>query len=231
MEVNLPAGADKAAAVEAMFDRIAPRYDLLNRLLTLRLDQSWRRLAIRKLGIVRSDVVVDLGCGTGDVCELAARRGARVIGVDFSAGMLAGARRRGIPATLLRADAGHLPLADGSATVVTSAFALRNFTALAPVFAEAARILRPGGRLGILEVDVPGNRLLNAGHALYFRRVVPLLGALFSDRTAYAYLPASTAYLPAETELFAMLEAAGFTELSRRPLSGGVAQFVTGVRA
>jgi demethylmenaquinone methyltransferase/2-methoxy-6-polyprenyl-1,4-benzoquinol methylase len=227
---GLPSHADKAAVVEAMFDRIAPRYDLLNRLLTLRLDQRWRRALIRQTGIGPRDVVVDLGCGTGDLCTLAARAGARVIGVDFAAGMLAAARRRGVHTPLVRADAAWLPLSPASASVVTSAFALRNFVSIAPVLAEAARILRPGGRLALLEVDRPVGAVARWGHELYFRRIVPLIGAVLSDAAAYAYLPRSTAYLPPAPQLLELIAAAGFCDIVRRPLSAGVAQLIVARR-
>lgn len=229
--MTLPAPEDKAALVEAMFDRIAPHYDRMNRLLTLRLDQRWRRLAVRRLAITAEDVVVDLGCGTGDLCELARAAGARVVGIDVAARMLAAARARDVADGLVRADAGRLPVRDAAATVVTSAFALRNFTAIEPVLAEAARVLQPGGRLALLEVDEPRHPLLRWGHALYFRRAVPLLGALLADRTAYAYLPRSTVYLPPPHALVTMLHAAGFRSIRKLRLSGGIAQLLLAVRA
>jgi demethylmenaquinone methyltransferase/2-methoxy-6-polyprenyl-1,4-benzoquinol methylase len=230
MALGLPSAADKAAMVEAMFDRIAPRYDLMNRVLTFRLDQRWRAAAVRFAGVRAGDVVIDLGCGTGDMCLLAARAGARVIGVDFAAGMLATARRRGVSALMVRADAAALPLASACARVVTSAFALRNFVDIQQVLTEAARVLIPGGRLALLEVDAPSSALSRIGHAFYFKRIVPLLGALLSDRAAYAYLPCSTAYLPVESELLRLVERTGFRRVTKHALSAGVAQLILAVR-
>ena len=228
--MNLPSAADKAAFVEAMFDRIAPRYDLLNRVLTFRLDQRWRRVAIARAAIAPGDVVVDLGCGTGDLSELAAARGARVVAVDFAARMLAGLRGRGIAAAPLRADAARLPLRDGCADVLLSAFVLRNVVNLETALREAARVLRPGGRLVLLEVDEPRNPLLRWGHALHFRHIVPLVGSLLSDRVAYSYLPRSTVYLPPENELLGLLAGVGLREARKVTLSGGVAQLLTAQR-
>jgi len=213
-----------------MFDRIAPRYDALNRLFSLRLDQAWRRLTIRTVGVSAQDIVIDLACGTGDLSELAAQTGARVIGVDFAGNMLAGARRRGIHAMFVQADASHLPVRTASATVVVSGFALRNFVSIAEVLAESARVLAPGGRLALLEVDTPGNSLLRWGHGFYFNRVVPKLGALLSDAWAYSYLPRSVSYLPPAAELRQMIEIAGFQHVAKRCLSGGIAQLVTAIR-
>ena len=228
---DLPDPADKAKVVEAMFDRIAPRYDLLNRLLTFRIDQSWRRATMRLAGVGPGDVVVDLGCGTGDMCRLAAAAGAQVIGIDFAAGMLAEALRRKTPGAFVRADAGRIPLASGSATVVTSAFAVRNFVALDLVLAEAARVLAPVGRIALLEVDEPKNRLTRRGHALYFGKIVPLIGGLLSDRWAYSYLPRSAIYLPPEKEFLRRVESAGFSPVIKHRLSGGIAQLIIGVRS
>jgi demethylmenaquinone methyltransferase / 2-methoxy-6-polyprenyl-1,4-benzoquinol methylase len=228
---DLPDPAEKARVVEAMFDRIAPRYDLLNRLLTFRIDQSWRRTTLRLAGVGPGDVVVDLGCGTGDMCKLAAAAGARVIGVDFAAGMLAGARRRRAPGAFVRADAGNLPLETGSATVVTSAFAVRNFVSLDRVLAESARVLAPAGRIALLEVDEPQNALARRGHAFYFGRIVPIIGGLLSDRWAYSYLPRSAVYLPPEAEFLSRVECAGFSAVTKHRLSWGIAQLIIGVRS
>lgn len=228
----LPPPDEKAVAVQRMFDRIAPRYDRMNRLLTGTMDQRWRRSMIRALRIGPGDVVLDLACGTGDLARIAAARGAHVVGLDYAARMLrlAAARRMG-NVELVRGDALRLPLADGSMTAVVSGFALRNFTDIAAVLREAARVLGPGGRLGLLEVDQPRNPILRAGHAFYFERVVPLVGGLLSDRAAYTYLRDSTAYLPPEPELLAMVRDAGFPRVRKRSYLGGAAQAILAVRA
>ena len=221
---------EKAAVVRAMFDRIAPRYDVLNRLIAFRLDQRWRRAVVRATAISAQDRVIDLACGTGDLSELAVRTGARVVGVDFAGNMLAGARRRRISAAFVQADAERLPLPPHWATVIVSGFALRNFVSIPAVLAEAARVLLPGGRLVLLEVDTPTNKLLQWGYGLYFKRLVPFLGALLSDAPAYAYLPRSVSYLPESSTLQRMIEAAGFRQVVKHQLSGGVVQLLTAIR-
>jgi demethylmenaquinone methyltransferase/2-methoxy-6-polyprenyl-1,4-benzoquinol methylase len=228
MALTLPAPDDKAAVVRSMFDRIAPRYERLNTVLTLGMDRGWRRAAIAAAEIAPGDVVVDVACGTGDLSALAAAAGARVVGVDFAAGMLAHARRHGVP--LVRADAAVLPLPAGGAQALTCGFALRNFVAIPPMLRESARVLAPGGRLVLLEVAEPRGALLRWGHRLYFHRVVPLVGAVLADRQAYAYLPASTSYLPAPAALQAMIAAAGFIDVRRRLLGGGAVQLLTARR-
>lgn len=231
MALALPGTDDKADVVRAMFDRIAPRYDRLNSVLTLRLDRRWRRATIDAAEIRPGDRVLDVACGTGDLVELARARGARVAGVDFAAGMLAVARRRGLGDRLLRGDALRLPLVDATIDAVTCAFALRNFVAIPPFLEEAARVLRDGGRLALLEVAEPRSALLRAGHRLYFHGAVPVVGRLLSERAAYAYLPASAAYLPSPAELAALLRAAGFRDVRRRALGLGAAQLVVARRA
>ena len=226
----LPPDAEKAASVRAMFDLIAPQYDRLNRWLSLRLDQSWRRQTIRSIGVGAADRVLDLACGTGDLSELAAATGARVVGIDFARNMLVGATRRRIRATFIQADANALPLPTASVSVVLSGFALRNFVSIPRALQEAARVLKPGGRLALLEVDTPRQPLLKWGHGFYFQRLVPLLGGLISDRKSYRYLPRSVVYLPEEAELLQMVRAAAFEQVVKTRLSGGVAQLITAVR-
>ena len=224
---HLPAGAEKARVVEEMFDRIAPRYDLLNRMLTFRMDVGWRRTAVAALGLQPGARVMDLACGTGDLCRTLREAGHEPIGIDFSAGMLRAART---DAPLVRADAGQLPFPTGSIDAVTCGFALRNFADLAAVLSECARVLRPQGRLALLDVGEPTSAPARAVHKLWFRHVVPFVGGLLSDRRAYSYLPASTAYLPSQLELLAMIGDAGFEKLAHRTLGAGAAQLMTGVR-
>ncbi len=226
----LPPPEEKGAQVRAMFDRIAARYDLMNRLLTLGLDQRWRRAALDLIGIGHGDRVIDLACGTGDLTELAAERGARVLGVDFALEMLRGSRKRGLRAELLQADGEALPLPDGWATAATCGFALRNFVDLAAIFDELARVLEPEGRVALIEVDRPRVALIRAAHGIYFDRIVPFIGGLLSDRSAYAYLPKSTVYLPPTPELLAQLEEAGFEQAQHRSAMLGAVQIVTAIR-
>ena len=228
--MTLPAGAEKRAVVEAMFDRIATRYDLMNRVMTFGVDRRWRRCTIAALDLGDGDRVLDLACGSGDLAAEAARRGARVIALDFSSGMLRRARARRI-GCLVRGDALCLPLADASVDAVVSGFALRNFVDLDTAFRECARVLHPGGRLAFLEVDRPRGTIARAGHAFYFHRIMPLLGALIVESDAYAYLAASTRYLPDEPQLVAMLGETGFNAIVKQRLLGGAVQLITGRRA
>jgi demethylmenaquinone methyltransferase/2-methoxy-6-polyprenyl-1,4-benzoquinol methylase len=211
-----------------MFDAIAPRYDLINRLMTFGLDQAWRRATVRALALPDGALVLDLACGTGDLSRLATREGYRVIGADLSAGMLA-ANGTGHP--LLEADVTSLPFADASFDGVVCGYALRNFTELGQALAETARIIRPGGRLTVLEVDAPSSRALRAGYDIWFNRVVPVLGGALSDREAYRYLPRSVAYLPPASDLRRMLSLAGYSTVGIRPLAGGLSQLLMATRA
>lgn len=210
-----------------MFDTIAPRYDLVNRVMTFGLDRGWRRQTVTALDLGPGSTVVDLACGTGDLCEELRSAGHRPVGVDLSMGMLRHART-GAP--LLQGDGLALPFPDGSVDGVVSGFALRNFVALPPVFAEINRIVRPGGRVALLDVATPTNPLLRTGHSVYFGHVVPRIGALLSDPAAYRYLPKSVAYLPPGARLLELLEEAGFGALQRRMLSGGITQLLTATR-
>jgi demethylmenaquinone methyltransferase/2-methoxy-6-polyprenyl-1,4-benzoquinol methylase len=231
MPNRLPSADQKPTAVREMFDRIAPRYDFINRVMTGGMDRRWRRWVFRSLGVTARDVVLDLACGTGDFALLARERSARVIALDFSREMLRRARMRaGSGADFVRADALRLPLADGSVTVAVSGFALRNLASIPPVLGELARVTRPGGRLGLLEVDRPRNRLIAAGHGFYFGGVVPFVGGMLADRRAYRYLPDSVAYLPAQNELLGMVAEAGFINVQKRTFLGGAAQAITAVR-
>jgi demethylmenaquinone methyltransferase/2-methoxy-6-polyprenyl-1,4-benzoquinol methylase len=224
---DLPGGATKVAAVRDMFDAIAPRYDALNRLMTFRLDVRWRRRAVRALGLRPGAVVLDLASGTGDLCTELARAGLRPVSLDMSMGML---RHDTSGAPRTQADVLRLPVADASADGVTCGFALRNLAALPPFFAELARVLRPGGRIALLDVGVPRSRVLRVANVVWFGRAVPLLGRLLSDGAAYRYLPRSVAYLPPPAELVAMARAAGFADASHAPLSGGLTQLLVATR-
>ena len=225
---GLPQGEEKARRVRDMFDAIAGRYDLVNRVMTFGMDVGWRRRAVRELRLPGGALVADLACGTGDLCRELSRDGYRAVGFDFSLGMLAKATTD-VP--LAQADVLRLPLADRSIDGATCGFALRNLVDLDAFFAEIARVVRAGGRISLLEASQPDGPLMRAGHAVYFRRMVPMIGGVLSDREAYAYLPKSMAYLPPMTEMVTALRDAGFPDAERVRLSGGIAQVLAGTRA
>jgi demethylmenaquinone methyltransferase/2-methoxy-6-polyprenyl-1,4-benzoquinol methylase len=225
---GLPQGQEKARRVREMFDAIAGRYDLVNRVMTFGMDVAWRRRAVRELRLPGGALVADLACGTGDLCRELSRDGYRAVGFDFSLGMLA---RATTDVPLVQADVLRLPLADRSVDGATCGFALRNVADLGAFFAEIARVVRPGGRISLLEASQPDGPLMRAGHGVYFRRMVPMIGGLLSDREAYAYLPKSMAYLPPVAEMVTAVRDAGFPDAERVRLSGGVAQVLAGTRA
>jgi demethylmenaquinone methyltransferase/2-methoxy-6-polyprenyl-1,4-benzoquinol methylase len=224
---SLPSGREKERAVQGLFDSISGRYDLVNRVMTLGMDSGWRRRAVEQLRLPGRALVLDLACGTGDFCRELQRRGYRAVGFDFSMGMLMQARTS---AKLVAADALRLPVRNAAADGVTCGFALRNVSSLPDLFAELARVVRPGGRIALLEVSTPDNPVLKTGNGFYFNRIVPLIGGLLSDRSAYQYLPRSMAYLPAPETMIDMLRQAGFTDARRTQLSGGLTQLIAGTR-
>jgi demethylmenaquinone methyltransferase/2-methoxy-6-polyprenyl-1,4-benzoquinol methylase len=227
-ERDLPEGVAKQHAVEAMFDRIAPRYDRLNRVISLGQDRRWRRQTVAALHLAPGAKVLDVACGTGDLCDVLTASEYRAVGVDLSAGMLAAAHTR---APLVRADALTLPLPDAAVDGVVSGFALRNLVGLHQFLRECARVLRPGGRIAHLETAEPASPLLRAGHRVWFRQIVPFLGArLSSDADAYRYLPRSSAYLPPTSDLIALVGEAGFRAAERKTFMAGAVQLITGTR-
>ena len=224
---TLPEGEEKVQAVREMFDAIAPRYDLVNRVMTFRLDVRWRRKAVKRLALSAGSTVIDLAAGTGDLCIDLRKAGHLPIAFDLSFGMLA-ADRSASPR--VQADILRLPLADGTVDGATCGFALRNLLDLPTFFAELHRVVRPGGRIALLDVGVPHNKVVRWGNNIYFGKVVPKIGALLSDGAAYRYLPKSVAYLPPRAELVELLRDAGFADAEHHQLSGGLTQLMVGTR-
>jgi demethylmenaquinone methyltransferase/2-methoxy-6-polyprenyl-1,4-benzoquinol methylase len=182
---------------------------------------------VAALGLPEGARVLDLATGTGDLCVDLVSSGYRATSVDLSLGMLR-ADHSGVPR--VQADVLRLPVPGGVASGATSGFALRNLVDLGAFFDELARVLHPGGRVALLDVATPPNRFVRAGHAVYFGKVVPLVGRLLSDGSAYRYLPRSVVYLPPPEEMLAQLESAGFMRVERRLLSGGITQLLTATR-
>jgi demethylmenaquinone methyltransferase/2-methoxy-6-polyprenyl-1,4-benzoquinol methylase len=229
----------KAEDVRTMFDRIAGRYDLMNRVMTLGIDRRWRSAAVRAAKVDPSTRALDVCCGTGDISFLLAEAGAEhVTGLDFSPNMLVQARRRQgghrDPAAAKRiefvqGDALALPFEDDSFDVVTVSFGVRNVEDLALAFREFARVGRPGARIVCLEITRPKSKLFNFFYDVWFDRVVPLLGAIVSrDKAAYTYLPESTKSFPRPPELTEIIRAAGIREVRWRRFGGGIVALHSG---
>jgi demethylmenaquinone methyltransferase/2-methoxy-6-polyprenyl-1,4-benzoquinol methylase len=218
---SLPQGEEKTELVRSIFDAIASRYELVNKLMTFGLDARWRRRAVSDLRLAPNSVVLDVAAGTGDFTRELRRQGQRAVATDLSYNMLSTGRK--VPERV-QADVARLPFRRASFDGVTCGYALRNFSDLQRSFEEMARVLRPGGRLSLLEVAEPKRGLWRVGFRFWFRKVVPFIGSIVSDRAAYHYLPASTAYLPSSIEIAAMLNRAGFSAVNHRRVMGGLSQ-------
>ncbi|MCY4075352.1 MAG: ubiquinone/menaquinone biosynthesis methyltransferase [Acidobacteria bacterium] len=241
-EAGAAAGVDKGPArIAAMFDAIARRYDLLNRVLSAGLDQRWRARAVRSLGLTGRETVVDFCTGTADLAiALAGGRGgaARVVGLDFAGEMLrhgrAKLRRSGLErrVALVRADATQAPLADGAVDAATVAFGIRNVEQPQLALSEMHRLVRPGGRIAILEFGMPRLPVVGAAYGWYFRRVLPRLGSAVSGHgSAYAYLPASVGAFPGPEAFCRLLGEAGFRDARAVPLQMGIVYLYEAARA
>jgi demethylmenaquinone methyltransferase / 2-methoxy-6-polyprenyl-1,4-benzoquinol methylase len=218
--MSVESGRLPADGVRSMFDGIAPVYDAMNRAMTAGLDGRWRRLTARAV-VSPGDRVLDACCGTGDLALAAQAKGGHVTGLDFSERMLERARRKSATVEWVHGDLLALPFPDGSFDAATVGFGLRNVEDLGRAVAELRRVLRPGGRLGILDVVRP------TGPASYFYRVwfdrlIPLAGRLLPGGAAFTYLPASVRRFPGPADLAAQVEAGGFASVTHRRLAGGI---------
>ncbi len=227
---NVPHEQQKSRAVQEMFTAIAPRYDFLNRLLSLGIDQQWRQFVGRRLADLDHPQVLDVACGTADL-SLAIRKGnrqAKVVGLDFSVQMLTLAQEKirqlseadGLD--LLAGSAEDLPFADQSFDALTIAFGIRNVIDRPRALREFCRVMKPGARLVILEFSLPDQFLLRALYRLYFLKILPFIGGLFARKSAYKYLPESVVQFPERDEFARMVKGAGFSKLRYHPLTGGI---------
>jgi demethylmenaquinone methyltransferase/2-methoxy-6-polyprenyl-1,4-benzoquinol methylase len=214
--------------VRNMFDRIAPVYDLMNRVMTMGLDQRWRRATARAV-VAPGDAVLDAACGTGDLAIAVAREGGRVTGLDFAERMLERARRKAPELEWIQGDMLELPFGDETFDSATVGFGVRNVSDLELGLNELHRVLRPGGRLAILEITRPRGPL-RLFYSLWFDRIVPLLGRVLPGGAAYTYLPASVKRFPDVDALAAVLAEAGFSHVGYRTFAGGIVALHVGVR-
>jgi demethylmenaquinone methyltransferase/2-methoxy-6-polyprenyl-1,4-benzoquinol methylase len=223
----LESGTLPPEGVRTMFDRIAPVYDVMNRVMTAGLDQRWRRQTVR--AVVRpGDRVLDAACGTGDLAIIAAKHGASVTGLDFSEQMLVRARRKAPELEWLQGDLLQLPFPDDSFDAATVGFGIRNVEDLQRGIDELRRVLKPGGRLAILEITRPRGPL-RIFYSLWFDRVVPLLGKVLPGGSAYSYLPASVKRFPGPDALAERFT--GFDDVTYRLFAGGIVALHTGTKA
>jgi demethylmenaquinone methyltransferase/2-methoxy-6-polyprenyl-1,4-benzoquinol methylase len=213
-------GSLTADGVRTMFDRIAPVYDAMNRVMTAGLDRRWRRITIDET-VRKGDRVLDACCGTGDLAIAARARGAAVTGLDFSERMLERARTKEPAIEWVQGDVLALPFPEASFDAATVGFGVRNVESLEGALVELHRVLRSGGRLGILEITMPRGRLAPF-YRVWFDRIVPALGKVLPGGSAYTYLPASVRRFPPPDELAALLESCGFDQVRYRTFAGGI---------
>ena len=236
--------SEQARRVRAMFATIAARYDLLNHLLSGNVDRRWRRLVAETLSVILANgeaQVLDVACGTGDLSLTLSQSGnARILGLDFCRPMLEiaalkaskfGASKVGFLLPFVEADALALPFPDRSFEAATIAFGLRNLASVETGLNELLRVLKPGGRLAVLEFSKPRMPLLRCLFRVYFEKLLPLLGGLISgSKSAYQYLPDSVSRFPDQNELSNLMIGAGFEDVSFRNLTGGIAALHLGTR-
>jgi demethylmenaquinone methyltransferase / 2-methoxy-6-polyprenyl-1,4-benzoquinol methylase len=227
--VTVESGRLAPDAVRSMFDRISPVYDAMNRTMTMGLDQRWRRATVAAV-VQPGDRVLDSCCGTGDLAVAALRAGATVTGLDFSGRMLERARRKSSEIVWVQGDAQQLPFENASFDAATVGFGVRNLDDLERGLAELRRVLRPGGRVAILEITKPSG-LLAPFYRLWFDGFVPLLGKVLPGGSAYTYLPASVRRFPGPDELAGLLRGAGFEDVRWRTFAGGIVALHIGVAA
>jgi demethylmenaquinone methyltransferase / 2-methoxy-6-polyprenyl-1,4-benzoquinol methylase len=225
--VSHESGTLPAEGVRSMFDRIAPVYDLMNRLMTAGMDGRWRRLTVRET-VEPGDRVLDACCGTGDLAVAARQAGAaEVVGLDFSARMLERARRKDPAIEWVQGDLLALPHEDASFDAATVGFGVRNVADLEAGLGELRRVLRPGGRVGILEITRPRGPMA-LFYRLWFDVLIPLAGKILPGGKAYTYLPASVRRFPGPEELAELMRARGFADVRFRRLAGGIVALHTG---
>ena len=231
----------KKEKIQQMFDGIAGDYDRLNHLMSLGIDRTWRRRALKE--VVRRDAaqeILDIACGTGDFSIAIARAmasGSRVTGIDISEGMLSVMRCKldaeglGDRVTCLQVDCESMPFPDASFDCATAAFGVRNFEHREKCLREVLRVLRPGGKLVILELSVPSNAFARGCYNIYFKHVLPFIGGEISgDKAAYRYLPASVLHFPGKEEWMETMRSCGFAKVRHKALTFGICRMYTGVK-
>ena len=217
---------EKERVVERFFDRISGRYDLLNHVLSLGVDVSWRRELVSS--VTDASCVLDLATGTGDVAKMLREAGANVFALDISMAMLKIAKRKGVAPYLVRGSSMTLPFKDGSFSWITVAFGVRNFPDVFLSLKEMWRVLEKGGGVSVLEFSLPRSTFLRVPYMLYFRYILPLVGRILSDGEAYKYLPESVIAFPKDREFVAIMEKAGFKDVRFWHLTFGIVTLYVG---
>lgn len=229
----------KKEKIKGLFDSIAPNYDKLNHILSLNIDKTWRTKAVRKIVDVNEPLsILDVACGTGDFTIEIARKtkeGSKVVGIDLSEGMMRIGREKiaeaGVDATMMYGDCESLEYADNTFDRISVGFGVRNFEHLDIGLKEMYRVLKPGGRLVILELSVPGNPVIRWLYKLYFLKILPAIGGRISgNKGAYAYLPASVLHFPSPDRFIEMMYDSGFPEVEHKAFSLGICRMYIGAK-